>query len=90
MSQIEHLCVSGRVQGIGFRASACSRARELGLAGWVRNRNDGAVEVVARGNAGALSEFRNWLRKGPPGARIDEVATLEEPVSIDNDSFEIR
>lgn len=63
----------GRVQGVGFRWSTARTADELDLRGTVRNRPDGSVEVHARGSAGALDRLREWLREGPPSARVVEV-----------------
>ncbi len=70
MSSSYRFTVSGRVQGVGFRASAQSKAAALGLRGWVRNRADGAVEGVATGSDTALAAFHNWLRRGPPAAQV--------------------
>jgi acylphosphatase len=70
-----HVLVRGRVQGVGFRWFVRETARELGLAGWVRNRPDGTVEVAAEGSVALLDRLRDELRKGPPGA---SVATLED------------
>jgi acylphosphatase len=69
--------VSGRVQGVGFRASARHRALELGLTGYARNLPDGRVEAFAQGRPEAIEAFAQWLRLGPPMARVDEV--LMEP-----------
>jgi acylphosphatase len=65
--------VPGMVQGVGFRYSAVSQARALGLSGYVRNMEDGSVEVVAEGPPQALTRLLAWLRKGPPGARVTAV-----------------
>ena len=65
--------VSGQVQGVGFRYTAVSQARRLGLSGWIGNRADGAVEGVASGEEGQLEIFRAWLRQGPPAARVEQV-----------------
>ncbi|MDR1955797.1 MAG: acylphosphatase [Treponema sp.] len=65
--------IRGRVQGVGFRYSALHEARRLGLAGWVRNRSDGAVEVWVEGPAENQAAFRAWLDRGPPGARVASV-----------------
>jgi acylphosphatase len=67
--------VSGRVQGVGFRYSCYHEACRLGISGWVRNTRDGDVEVWAEGNRGKLERFLEWLRRGPPGARVDSVQT---------------
>ena len=65
--------VSGRVQGVFFRASARDMARQLGLSGYASNRRDGTVEVVACGTEEALDRFRDWLHRGPPQAEVENV-----------------
>lgn len=65
--------VTGRVQGVGFRAFAAGAAESLGLSGWVRNLPDGRVEVAARGSEQQLIALSVALKKGPPGARIRAV-----------------
>lgn len=65
--------VSGRVQGVFFRAATRERALQLGLAGHARNLADGRVEVVASGDAGSLAELDAWLHHGPPAARVESV-----------------
>ena len=65
--------VTGRVQGVGFRANTQTQALRLGLRGWVRNRMDGAVEGLASGNEAALQQFREWLSMGSASARVDGV-----------------
>lgn len=69
--------VSGRVQGVFFRASTRQQALRLGLRGYARNLSDGRVEVVACGNAEAVSELEQWLWQGPPAAQVDEVVRSE-------------
>ena len=63
-----HFLIQGRVQGVGFRWFVQREASELELRGWVRNTEDGEVEVVAAGEAGNLDELRVSLRRGPRGA----------------------
>lgn len=82
--------VSGRVQGVGYRASAAHEARRLGVLGWVRNRFDGSVEVEAQGDEAVLQTFLVYLRQGPPGARVKLVDVDWLPVASDLGSFEIR
>lgn len=65
--------VRGRVQGVFFRQSATGQARVLGVRGWVRNREDGCVEGIASGSPQALEQFRSWLERGPPAARVEGV-----------------
>jgi acylphosphatase len=65
--------IRGQVQGVGFRWFARECARRLGVAGWVRNREDGCVEVAASGSDAAVAEFLLMLQDGPTGARVDAV-----------------
>jgi acylphosphatase len=65
--------VTGRVQGVFFRASTRNEAERLGLAGTASNLDDGRVEVVASGTDAALDALEKWLWQGPPAARVDEV-----------------
>ena len=67
--------VSGRVQGVFFRASTRDQAARLGLDGQVRNCADGSVEVIASGPTAALDELALWLAHGPPLAQVDKVET---------------
>jgi acylphosphatase len=66
--------VSGRVQGVFYRASTRNEAARLGLAGVAQNLDDGRVEVIASGSDDALSALERWLWQGPPSARVDGVA----------------
>jgi acylphosphatase len=72
--------VTGRVQGVAFRAHAQREAERLAVTGFVRNRTDGAVEGEAEGSDAALAAFERWLAEGPPWARVDRVATSALPV----------
>jgi acylphosphatase len=67
------LVVSGRVQGVGFRWFVREAARQHRLAGWVRNRPDGSVELEVSGEDSEFRDFVTELREGPPGARVDDV-----------------
>lgn len=71
--------VSGRVQGVWYRASTREKARALGVTGYARNLEDGRVEVLACGEEGAVTALREWLWDGPPHAQVTEVSW--EPVS---------
>ncbi len=75
--------VSGRVQGIGFRFSVARYAMQLGVKGWVRNRSDGSVEVEAQGEAESLDRLQEYLRSGPPMARVDNVDRSDVPHEVD-------
>ncbi|WP_213600581.1 acylphosphatase [Pseudoxanthomonas japonensis] len=65
--------VSGKVQGVFFRASTRERALDLGLSGRATNLPDGRVEVIAEGDAAALDALEVWLHQGPPAARVESV-----------------
>jgi len=69
-----HAVVHGRVQGVGYRVTTLDEARRLSLAGWVRNRPGGSVEVVAEGIPAKLELLLEYLRRGPPGAHVESVA----------------
>ena len=81
--------VSGRVQGVFFRAATQDKARSLGLAGWVRNLPDGRVELVAEGTDAAVSELLAWCRVGPRLARVDRCEVSEEQPSGDLVGFNV-
>ena len=68
-----HAVVHGDVQGVGFRYFAQRKGRELGLTGWVRNNDDGTVEVVAEGPRASLDALERAVRQGPRMARVDRV-----------------
>ena len=70
LTGVLHVVVRGRVQGVGFRWFVRERARRLGLAGWVRNLGDGAVEVLAHGPPEPLDRLRQDLLTGPSGAKV--------------------
>jgi acylphosphatase len=73
-----HVLATGLVQGVGFRWFVRETARRLDLAGWVMNRPDGGVEVVAEGPAEAIAALRAAIEEGPPGARVDLVRDASE------------
>lgn len=78
-----HFLVRGRVQGVGFRWYVHREASELALRGWVKNTEDGDVEVVATGDPEDLAELRASLRQGPRGSRVDH---LIEHVLAENEA----
>ena len=73
----KHLVISGRVQGVGFRYSMAEEAGRLGVTGWVRNRRDGTVEAAIEGPSEAVEALLAWARRGPPSARVTDVAITE-------------
>jgi acylphosphatase len=74
MSSCAKFTVTGKVQGVFFRASTRTRAQELGLSGYAQNLPNGDVEILACGEESALAELERWLHVGPPAARVSEVA----------------
>jgi acylphosphatase len=87
-----HFLIQGRVQGVGFRWYVHREASEMNLRGWVRNTEDGDVEVVASGSVQDLAELRASLRRGPRGSRVDRVVEhyLEEREAEGLGSFQIE
>jgi len=84
-----HVYVSGRVQGVYYRATTRDTAQEKGIDGWVRNLDDGRVEAVFEGPEAAVEEMVAWCETGSKAADVDEVdATYEEPEGLDG--FEVR
>lgn len=77
--------VKGRVQGVFFRKHTLHKAHELGLKGWVRNRDDGDVEGVACGEESVLQQFQNWLWHGSPVSRVDDIQLSPEPLQFFDD-----
>ncbi|HDD43982.1 MAG TPA: acylphosphatase [Candidatus Desulfofervidus auxilii] len=74
-----HVIITGKVQGVFFRASTQDEAVRLGLTGWVKNRPDGAVEAVFEGDKKSIEEIIKWCHSGPPWARVKEVKISWEP-----------
>jgi acylphosphatase len=85
-----HLWISGRVQGVFYRATARDQARALGLAGWVRNLPDGRVEVRVEGTPRAIESFVDHCRRGPAGAEVTDVEVVDEPPAGDLRGFTVR
>ena len=74
-----HTVITGRVRGVGFRYFVIRNAKQLGLVGWVRNRTDGAVEMIAEGNKQDLQRLVNKLKTGPPMTWVQHVSTRWQP-----------
>ena len=74
---IRHVLVYGRVQGVGFRAFVEHEAEKRGLEGWTRNRRDGSVEAVFKGEPSVVAEMVEACRRGPMGARVDALDQRE-------------
>jgi acylphosphatase len=88
--QARRYLIRGRVQGVGFRWFVEREAHILGIAGWVRNNNDGTVEVLAQGTRDQLSGLHSRLREGPRAARVDSVEVSDESPTPRLSSFGIE
>lgn len=84
-----HIIVTGRVQGVSYRAAAQKTAINLGILGWVRNKADGSVEILAEGPAEQLQQFQAWCARGPLWARVDRLEVSEQPCAESFTDFEI-
>lgn len=85
-----HVIISGRVQGVWFRASTKEKAEQLGLDGWVRNTSEGNVEAVFEGEENLVQEMLEWCRHGPPLANVKNVEIKnQEPTNAFN-GFSIK
>ncbi len=88
MKQV-HMLISGRVQGVSFRFNVKWRARKLGLVGFIKNLEDGRVEVVAEGDDKRLSEMVDYCKKGPVLARVDDIKIEYKMPTNKFDAFRI-
>lgn len=85
-----HAIVSGRVQGVSYRAATASMGRHLGVVGWVRNKSDGSVELEVEGDAEKVAAFLAWCEKGPPDARVSGVVQTEQAVTGADVNFSVK
>ena len=90
MQKRVHIFVSGRVQGVFFRAETKSKAHIHNLSGWVRNLQDGRVETVFEGEEEDVEKMAAWCKMGPDYASVQNIEIHEEPVTGEFDSFTIR
>jgi acylphosphatase len=90
MNQRYHVFVTGRVQGVFFRANTHRKAHSLGLTGWVRNLPDGRVEAVIEGKREDIEAMLAWLGTGDPPARVDRLDVAEESPAAAFTGFDIR
>lgn len=81
--------ITGRVQGVGFRAFVERTAQQFGLSGWVRNRRDGSVEAMIAGDASKVDEMLTMCWQGPPASKVDAVRVEDAPAP-DGGGFEMR
>ena len=85
-----HVFISGKVQGVWFRAYTKEEADRLGVKGWVRNLPDGRVEAVFEGDEEAVEEMVRWCHQGSPMSRVERVEVQEEPYRGEFEDFSIR
>ncbi|MBU4612626.1 acylphosphatase [Achromobacter sp. GG226] len=80
--------VTGRVQGVGYRASAVREAHRLKVTGWVRNELDGTVQALLQGTPDQVDHMLEWMRHGPPMARVTDLITESQDTTRRFDRFE--
>ena len=85
-----HIFVTGRVQGVFFRQSTKVMAIKNNAKGWVRNLDDGRVEIVAQGETQDIDNLAQWCKTGPANSRVDEFELSEENVTDEFENFEVR
>lgn len=85
-----HVYISGRVQGVFFRAETTHTARAFNLTGWVRNMSDGRVEALFEGKKGDIDKMVEWCRIGPPAARVEKVMYVEEIYTGEFTDFSVK
>ncbi len=85
-----HAIVHGMVQGVNFRYYTRQQASLLGVLGWVANRPDGAVELVAEGPRSQLGDLLDWLQHGPPSAQVDQVQVNWETATGEFADFRVK
>ncbi len=85
-----HIFVTGRVQGVFFRQSTKVMAIKNNVKGWIRNLDDGRVEIVAQGETQDIDNLAHWCKTGPANSRVDEFELSEENISDEFENFEVR
>ena len=84
------ITVRGRVQGVFFRSNAEKEARKLGLKGYVKNTDDGSVEIVAEGSGQKIKSMIEWCRKGPAFSKVDDIDSAIGDATGEFETFSIR
>ncbi len=85
-----HVVISGKVQGVWFRVNTKQKAEQLGVTGWVKNREDGRVEAIFEGEEKYVKEMLEWCQNGPPLAKVDNV-DIEKNLNTDQyEDFTIK
>ncbi len=84
-----HIIVKGMVQGVCFRYYTQIQAQKLGLYGWVRNRYDGSVEILAEGDSASIEKLKEWSKSGPPQADVTDLILEDMAYTGEFNSFEV-
>ncbi len=90
MKTNKHVIISGKVQGVWFRANTKQKAEQLGINGWVRNTSDGKVEAIFEGKKENVSEMIDWCKQGPPLAKVEDVTIEDQTPNNGYGEFIIR
>jgi acylphosphatase len=90
MSKQVHVMISGKVQGVWFRASTKQQAKQFGVTGWVRNTSDGRVEAVFQGDDAKVDELLSWVHQGPPLAQVDNVQVNPQKLEETFAHFQVK
>jgi acylphosphatase len=85
-----HIFIVGRVQGVFFRQSTRVMAIKNNVTGWVKNLNDGRVEIIAEGETQNIDNLIIWCKTGPANSRVDEFELSEENFTSEFENFEVR
>ena len=85
-----HVIISGRVQGVFFRASTKQKAEQLGITGWVRNTHDGCVEAIFEGEENKINEMIEWCHHGPSFSKVNNVEIKKQNPINGFDKFSIK
>lgn len=85
-----HVVISGRVQGVWFRATTKQKAEQLGLTGWVRNTPDGCVETVFEGEETLVNKMIEWCHRGPPLSKVENVEVKKQEPTNSFDGFSVK
>ena len=86
----KHIFVKGKVQGVFFRKNAKRFAEESDITGWVKNTDEGHVEILAQGNEDAIKKFITWCKEGPPRADVKDVELKDAEVNDNVKNFSIK
>lgn len=86
----KQLIITGRVQGVYYRATACQKAQQLQLIGWIKNLEDGHVMAQVQGPEDSIEQFTAWCRKGPPLSRVDNIEIMDLPETDEKNFVVIR